>query len=129
MLSRTTEVIHEFITKDLTCNAIWLGHPLCRRLQRLRQHSDLSASTLEKYINFGLGGHTFPAFLSSGLKCETGGPGSDNFFSMPLKPSPKIALNAKNGLTSAPGTRISKRVAAGGTEGGEITLTEAARES
>jgi len=48
---------------------------------------------------------------------------------MPLIPSPKIALNAKNGLTSAPVTRISKRVAAGGTDGGEITLTEATRES
>ena len=30
---------------------------------------------------------------------------------------------------SAPGTRISMRVAAGGTEGGEIIRTDAARES
>ena len=76
-----------------------------------------------------MGIHTFPAFLSSRLKCEIGGTGNVNFFSMPLKPSPKSALNAKNGFTSAPVTRISKRVAAGGTEGGEMTLTEAARES
>lgn len=48
---------------------------------------------------------------------------------MPLMPSPKIALNAKKGFTSAPVTRISNRVDAGGTEGGEMTLTEAARES
>jgi hypothetical protein len=72
---------------------------------------------------------TFPAFLSSRVKCEIGGTGNVNFLSMPLIPSPKIALNAKNGLTSAPVTRISKRVAAGGTDGGEITLTEATRES
>ena len=61
--------------------------------------------------------------------CEIGGTGNVNFFSIPLMPNPKIALSAKNGFTSAPVTRISKRVAAGGTEGGEITLTEVARES
>ena len=81
------------------------------------------------HTNFERWTHTFPAFLSSMLKCEIGATGSVNFFSIPLKPSPKIALNAKNGLTSAPVTRISKRVAAGGTAGGEMTLTEAARES
>lgn len=40
-----------------------------------------------------------------------------------------MALRAKCGFMSAPGTRISRRVAAGDTEGGEISRTDAARES
>ena len=48
---------------------------------------------------------------------------------MPLNPRANIALKAKYGFMSAPGTRISNRVADGGTEGGEIIRTELARES
>lgn len=40
-----------------------------------------------------------------------------------------MALKAKCGFISAPGTRTSKRVADGGTEGGDIMRMEAARES
>jgi hypothetical protein len=72
---------------------------------------------------------TFPFFLSSGVKWLNGGPGSSNFFSIPLKPSKKIALSAKYGFISAPGMRTSNLVAAGGTEGGDMMRIEAARES
>ena len=48
---------------------------------------------------------------------------------MPLSPNPKIALKAKYGFMSAPGTRTSNRVADGGTDGGEMIRTEPARES
>jgi len=48
---------------------------------------------------------------------------------MPLKPRAKIALKAKCGFISAPGTRTSKRVAGKGTEGGDIMRIEAALES
>jgi hypothetical protein len=73
--------------------------------------------------------HTLPLALSSGVKWLIGGPGSVIFRSMPLRPSKKMALSAKYGFMSAPGTRISSRVADGGTEGGEMILIDAARES
>lgn len=44
-------------------------------------------------------------------------------------PSWKMALMAKWGFMSAPGTRTSSLVADGGTEGGEIMRIETARES
>ena len=72
---------------------------------------------------------TLPLFLSSTDSCPIGGPGNSNFFSIPRIPREKIALSAKYGFISAPGTRISSRVAAGGTDGGEIIRMEAARES
>lgn len=52
-----------------------------------------------------------------------------SFWSIPLNPNENIALRAKYGFISAPGTRISSLVAAGGTEGGEMMRMEAARES
>ena len=70
-----------------------------------------------------------PVRLSSGVSWPTGGPGSARRRAMPRMPSAKIALSAKYGFMSAPGTRTSRRVAAGGTEGGEMSRTEAARES
>jgi hypothetical protein len=123
-------MIHKLVSKDLASNAAWSDHPFSCRFQRLRQHGYLSTTVLAKYTDLLLvGTRTFPAFLSSRLKCETGGMGNANFLLMPLIPSAKIALNAKNGFKSAPVTRISKRVPAGGTEGGEMTLTEAVRAS
>lgn len=80
------------------------------------------------YIVSLSGGHTFPFSLSSGEKCEIGGPGAI-FFSIPRKPSRKIALKAKYAFMSAPVTRISRRDALGGQDGGEMTRMEAARES
>lgn len=74
-------------------------------------------------------GHTLPVFLSSGVIWLIGGQGSASFFSIPLNPRAKTALKAKYGFISAPGTLISIRVAAGGTEGGEIIRIDAARES
>lgn len=58
-----------------------------------------------------------------------GGPVILSFFSIPRRPSAKIALMAKYGFISAPGTRTSRRVAYRGTEGGEIIRMDAARES
>ena len=52
-----------------------------------------------------------------------------SFLSIPLIPNAKMALRAKYGFMSAPGTRTSRRVASGGTDGGEIIRMEAARES
>jgi hypothetical protein len=49
--------------------------------------------------------------------------------SMPRRPRAKIAASAKYGFISAPGTRTSSRVALGGTDGGLIMRTDAARES
>ena len=72
---------------------------------------------------------TFPVFLSSGESCPTGGPGSGRRRAIPRMPSAKIALIAKYGFMSAPGTRTSRRVAAGGTDGGAMSRTDAARES
>ena len=72
---------------------------------------------------------TLPVLLSSRLSWPTGGPGRASFFSIPRMPSANIALMAKYGFMSAPGTRTSMRVAAGGTDGGEMSRTEAARES
>lgn len=40
-----------------------------------------------------------------------------------------MALRAKYGFMSAPGTRTSNRVAEGGADGGEIMRIDAARES
>lgn len=48
---------------------------------------------------------------------------------MPRRPSAKTAARAKYGFMSAPGTRTSRRVALGGTDGGAIMRTDAARES
>ena len=70
-----------------------------------------------------------PVFLSSGDNCPIGGPGNLSFFSIPRIPNRNTALSAKYGFMSAPGTRTSRRVAEGGTEGGEMMRTEAARES
>lgn len=71
----------------------------------------------------------FPLFLSSALSCATGGPGSVVRRSIPRIPSRNTAASAKYGFMSAPGTRTSSRVAAGGTDGGLSTRTDAARES
>jgi len=70
-----------------------------------------------------------PVFLSSGVKWEIGGPGNGILFLIPLKPSEKMALKAKCGIISAPGIRISKRVALGGAIGGQMMRIDAARES
>ena len=72
---------------------------------------------------------TFPESLSWGLSWLIGGPGRAILFWMPLKPRAKMALKAKCGFISAPGTRTSKRVAGKDTEGGEIMRMEAALES
>src|ERR1700730_14520085 len=77
----------------------------------------------------GRGRLTFPLALSAGVNALRGGPGSRSFSAMPRRPSAKMALSAKYGFMSAPGTRISRRVADGTTDGGETIRTDAARES
>jgi len=59
----------------------------------------------------------------------TGGVVNFICFSIPLKPNLKIALMARYGFMSAPGTLTSNLVAAGGTEGGDMMRTEHPRAS
>jgi hypothetical protein len=69
------------------------------------------------------------AVAPSACCCVIGGKGSTIFLLIPRNPSRKIALSAKCGCTSAPGTRISRRVDVGEHDGGEMMRTEAARQS
>lgn len=124
-------VIHELIPKHLACDATGSRHSCRCRFQRRRQHDDLSAHGIcqtETRCTYLAGLASF--FLDGSLRYVLiGGLVNSISFSMPLKPNLKMALSTKYGFISAPGTRTSKRVAAGGTEGGDIMRTEAARES
>lgn len=64
------------------------------------------------------------SFLEDFCNTLTGGIVSFICLSIPLKPNLKIAVRAKYGFMSAPGTRTSNLVAAGGTEGGDMMRTE-----
>jgi hypothetical protein len=127
MFSRSTKVLDELVAENFASNTARSHHHCSRCFQRTWEHDNLFGSWVSHQAN---GNRALASFREeASLNALAGGVISFICFSIPLKPNLKIALRVKYGFMSAPGTRTSNLVAAGGTEGGDMMRTEHARES
>lgn len=130
MFSRSTIVFDELVTENFASNTVRFHHPCSCCFQRTWEHDNLFGSWL-RWVSYRANDNRALASFreEASLNVLAGGVVSFICFSIPLKPNLKIVLRVKYGFMSAPGTRTSNLVAAGGTTGGDMMRTEHARES